>query len=46
MGLHGNEKADRLAKEAVTRVAPFIAILFYDLYFNIRVTVLASWQGR
>ncbi len=46
MGVHGNGKADRLAKEAATWAAPSTPIPFHDFYSSIRVAVLGSWQGR
>lgn len=46
VGVAGNEKADRLAKEAATRVAPSSPAPFHDMYSSTRVAALASWQSR
>ena len=46
VGVLGNERADRLAKEASTRAAPSNPVPFRDLYPSIRVAVLASWQRQ
>ncbi len=46
MGVHGNEKTDRVTKEAAARAAPSTPNPFHNLYSSTRVAVLASWQGR
>ena len=46
VGVPGNERADVLAGDAATRLAPNSPVPFRDVFSTIRTAVLASWQGR
>lgn len=46
VGVHGNELADGLAREAAARVAPPSAVPCTDMFPEIRKAILASWQER
>ena len=46
VGVAGNERADVLAGDAATRLAPACPVPFRDAFSLIRLAVLACWQGR
>ena len=46
VGVPGNERADVLAGDAATRLAPDSPVPFRDVFSLIRTAVLACWQGR
>lgn len=46
VGVRGNERADRLAREATKRAPPPSSAPFRDVFQSIRVAVVANWQRR
>ena len=46
IGISGNKRADKLAKEAANRASFTSAVYFKDHFSSIRVAVLDSWQRR
>lgn len=44
VGVTGNERADRLAKEAATRAPPACPVPYSDMFSAIRLAVHACWQ--
>lgn len=46
VGIDGNERADRLAREAAVRAAPDSPVSCTDMFSTIRVVILTSWQER